>query len=119
MDQQAVLGRGIEVIVYGLRIQRAEPYLVDFYVSQGMPADDVPAHIEERANMLRLRLLAVSLAIAFLGYALSKFLPHRFASKAGAIAMYAGLVLCTLQIKRHGDASTGPMVSILSVFKKK
>ena len=42
MDQQAVLGRSLEVMVYGLRIQRAEPYLVDFYVGQGIPADDVP-----------------------------------------------------------------------------
>lgn len=119
MDQQIVLGRGLELIVYVLRIERAEPYLTQHYLSQGMPEANVQGYIAARCNGIRLSLLIAALVITTVGYATSQLLRQSVFGQIGGWTMYLGLLLAALQLKRYGEVSSGPLTSMLSMFRKK
>ena len=118
MDKRTVSLRFLEGMFYVLKIERAKPVLSDFYVSNGMPEDELESYIETRTAAVRMSVLIVAIGMIALGFAASKFLGHMFIGRVGSWVMYTGLIFAAIQYKRQKNGPTHSLASIRELLKK-
>lgn len=119
MDKKRLVYLGVEWAAFVFKSERAAAMLAELQTAGGLAADETGAALASRAALYRKRLLLAAVALLGLGFAAKELLDSTGAGRLGTWAMYAGLCLAALQIRKSTNAPPLSIKALTDAFRKK